>query len=906
MQRPTLSLLALALASAPLCATASDGTVDPAYGTGGRTAIGFLESHSVVLRGYDRSSSTGNIWMVGDDRNEPGAIYISRLLPDGQPDPGFGVGADGRRRTWLPAALIPQAEAIDIAGVWVQPDGKPVVYGGLRSIGTDTGVFPAVVCRLAAAGNYDPGYGESGSGCRTIRTWQGEDETCRVTDVAATHDNSGMLVIGHCQASGDPQRAFIGRLTPSGAIDLEFGAGVGIVTPPMDIDVVEQRFRALAVRPNGLAVVSGDVLLVEQSEFVHRDLAVWQFDGGGSLDVPFGNGGVTRIDFPVGGKRDSEGRDVVLRPDGSALVLGQATLSATNRRAALLAQLTPTGALDTTFGEGGRKVDMPDAGFGAASAFNALALDDRGYAFVGGARVDGMPAAVNHAGTRFRFAYPKVVTEELSDQFRLLVAGPTATTGTVTLPSENMTIPFSVTPGTPTHIDLPPEIHGPILNDAITQHSIQIVTAAPVVVHALAGRSFAIDGATILPDDRLGTNYRVMSWRQGLGLGSTFTIVATESGPTTVRIVPSVTTAGHPAGQPYEKSLFPGEIYRLHSTAAEGDLTGTTIQANRPVAVLAGHTCAQVPDADTDLCDPVFEQLEPIERWGRDFIVAPTAGRPAGTLLRVLAHESGTVLSIDGSGVALLSAGETYDLVHTQALTLHASKPVAVAQLALGSALDSQGHNHWPGDPFLVNVPPVSAWNTQYLAVIPDKPIATSVGDYTRLLHIVAPLSAAAQVTLNEGPVGISNFEPIGNSGYAFARLSRLPGEYRVAAPVPISVAIHAHGHAESYAYPAAAMPPSGTSGTPATPPALADDAILRYRPDGARDVHFGSNGIARIDHTAHYEAGQPSVDGVLRLVFHRNHLMVGSDSRNADSGQPLMMSYRLRAADLFRDGFED
>ena len=902
MQRPTRSLLALALAAMPLFAAASDGALDTAYGTNGRTAIGYLDSHTAVLRGYDRSPPTGAIWMAGDDRNDPAAIYLARLLPDGQPDPGFGPGADGRRRIVLPATLIPQAEAIDIAGAWVQPDGKPIVYGGLRPIGTDTGAFPAVVCRLAAAGNFDPGYGQSGSGCRTIRTWQSDDETCRVSDVAATHDDSGLLVIGHCQPAGEPERAFIGRLTPSGAIDLEFGAGVGIVTPPMASDVVEQRFRTLAVRPDGLAVVGGDVLRVEQSQFIHRDLAVWQFDGGGSLDAPFGNEGVARIGFDVDGHRDSEGRDVALRPDGSALVLGQTTLTALNRRTALLAQLTPAGTLDAAFGEGGRTVDTLEAGFGAASAFNALALDDRGYAFVGGARVDGLPAAVDHAGTHFRFGFPKV--EGAIEDFRLIVSGPNATTGTVTLPSENLTIPFAVTPGTPTHIDLPAGVSGPNGNDTISQHSIRIVAAAPVVVHAFAGRSAAVDGATVLPDDRLGTTYRVMSWGSGLGGGSTFTIAATAPGPTTVRIVPAATAAGHPAGQPYEKTLFPGDTYQLWTGGGtDKDLTGTTIQASRPVAVMAGHTCAMVPDAGTGHCDPVFEQLEPIERWGRDFVLAPTAGRPSGTMLRALAHESGTVLSIDGIGVAILAAGQTFDLVHTQALTLHASKPVAVAQLGLGALADSQGPGHLPGDPFLVNVPPVSAWNTHYLALIPDKPVAATTSDFTRYLHIVAPQSAVGQITLNDVLVGVTEFVPIGTSGHAFARLPRLPGTHRVAAPEPISVAIHAHGFAESYAYPAAAMPPSGV---PAAPPVLADDAIVRYRPDGARDAHFGHNGIARIDHTAHYDASQPSVDGVLRLVFHRDHLMVGSDSRNADSGQSLLMSYRLRAADLFRDGFED
>lgn len=411
--KPSLLMIALAstLAAGPNVATAADGNLDPAYGSNGRTSIGYLESHTVVMRGYDRSPVNGTTWMVGDDRHDPAAIYISRLLPDGQPDPGFGPNSNGRRRITLPTTLIPQIKAIDIAGAWVQADGKPVVFGGLRPVGNDTGAFPAVVCRLAAAGNLDASFGEAG--CRTIRTFQSNDEICRVSDVAATYDNHGILVIGHCQASSDAAYPFIGRLTSSGTIDLDFGAGLGIVVPPSFIDVVEQRFRSLAVRPDGLAVVAGDVLQVEPNSVAHRNMAASQFDGGGSLDTKFGSAGITRIAFDLGESNDDEGRDVALRPDGTAVILGQSVLPSINRRLALLAQLTPAGVLDTAFDDGGRMVDELDAGFGGDSTFNALALDDQGRSFIDGARVEGMPASVQHLGAGIERALATV-----SQQFR--------------------------------------------------------------------------------------------------------------------------------------------------------------------------------------------------------------------------------------------------------------------------------------------------------------------------------------------------------------------------------------------------------------------------------------------------------------------------------------------------------
>src|SRR5688572_23998379 len=86
------------------CGANVDGQIDLSYGENeGRTTIGYLESATPDLRAVARSAASGKTWLFADNAEDAAAVYVSRLLPDGIPDPGFGPNADGRRRIVLPA-----------------------------------------------------------------------------------------------------------------------------------------------------------------------------------------------------------------------------------------------------------------------------------------------------------------------------------------------------------------------------------------------------------------------------------------------------------------------------------------------------------------------------------------------------------------------------------------------------------------------------------------------------------------------------------------------------------------------------------------------------------------------------------------------------------------------------------
>jgi hypothetical protein len=91
--------------------------------------------------------------------------------------------------------------------------------------------------------------------------------------------------------------------------------------------------------------------------------------------------------------------------------------------------------------------------------------------------------------------------------------------------------------------------------------------------------------------------------------GSQFAIVATADA-TSVSIIPSVTTGERPGGVPYQITLQQGQTYRLrNSDPPPSDLSGTSVIADKPIAVFTGHECARIPP-EFLFCDHLVEQLQ--------------------------------------------------------------------------------------------------------------------------------------------------------------------------------------------------------------------------------------------------------------------------------------------------------
>jgi hypothetical protein len=419
---------------------------------------------------------------------------------------------------------------------------------------------------------------------------------------------------------------------------------------------------------------------------------------------------------------------------------------------------------------------------------------------------------------------------------------------------------------------------------------VHVTAQAPISVTPLSGRLFARDTSMSLPTASLGLEYRVASWGTGSGAGSNFVVTATRN-DTSLSIVPRVAIGAHMAGVAYPVTLQRGESYAAFVNSP-GDLSGTRISSNKPVAVFGAHTCALIP-AGVDFCDPVQEQMLPVTAWGSVHVVAPFLGRVVGDVIRVYSQQNGTAVSFNGVPVASVDAGFFYETSLAAAAAITASAPVAVQQYANGCKADGVIPNQCIGDPLMLTALPTAQWASRYDAVIP----ALDDNDYTHYLTIVAPQAAIQDVHVGDDSLLSTDFSPVGASGYYVARIARAPGVWRVTAPLPIGVSVYGFAEAEGYGHPAT----PATSGEDSD----ADDLVLRFRSTGLRDRDFGEDGAVFVDHAAAYGTVLPAFDNGKRAIVTGDTILVGTASVNGASAQDLMVGYRLTGDVIFRDGVE-
>jgi uncharacterized delta-60 repeat protein len=392
--RVAIAAALLLFTAAPARAGAPIGAVDPGFGSDGRVVWTGSASppHDLAVL------TEGRLLVLLDGRtDDPDGTPASRLLrylPDGTPDPTFGVNG----------SVDVAADGMVFEEMTVAPSGK-ILLAGWTLPGTE-GAGDMALMRLRLDGTPDPLF--DGDGLVTVDGGLG-DQACSV----AVQADGKILLAGERFVEGpDPDShsddAFdvsVVRLWPSGAVNTAFGQQ-GVETLPVEgraCDVVPNangtivvggvagRFGCPVMRltatgepdptwdGDGIGVYPGaeTASLATRCEvavdgaggvlLATRGMRVRRIRPNGQTDASFGDGGVASIDFF---DSDTYTGDVAIDADGDIVVAGSA---AGLRRGddMALARLSPTGVPDASFGAGG--VLVTDASRGGAGE----QLDDR-------------------------------------------------------------------------------------------------------------------------------------------------------------------------------------------------------------------------------------------------------------------------------------------------------------------------------------------------------------------------------------------------------------------------------------------------------------------------------------------------------------------------------------------------
>ncbi|MBI5535399.1 MAG: IgGFc-binding protein [Deltaproteobacteria bacterium] len=322
--------------------------------------------------------------------------------------------------------------------------------------------------------------------------------------------------------------------------------------------------------------------------------------------------------------------------------------------------------------------------------------------------------------------------------------------------------------------------------------------------------SYTNDASLLLPSTSLTGNYFVTGY-SGIespdqNMPGYFSVIGLESDTNvTMKLGQNATMVaggGLPAGGPGDVVEFVigrGEVVEILGTQST-DLSGTQVHADKPVQVMSGHPCIQLP-FDRQACDHLEETVLPAETLGMHYVVARPTG-PGGSaveqIVRLFGNADGTQLTYPGNAPpgapSVLNAGDVVDLgVLDLDFEVLGDKPFAVTTFQVGNTIVDptlKGR----GDPSQSNVATVEQHRTKYVFLAPD--------DYdVSFADVVMPMDA--QVRLDGEPLAASPEAISGGFGVARAKLGPgVDGAHLLTSDKPVGLQVMGYGFATSYQYP--------------------------------------------------------------------------------------------------------
>ena len=171
------------------------------------------------------------------------------------------------------------------------------------------------------------------------------------------------------------------------------------------------------------------------------------------------------------------------------------------------------------------------------------------------------------------------------------------------------------------------------------------------------------------------------------------------------------------AGTPFSFTLHKMQSFLFG--APGNDITGTSIVSNKPLTVVSGHECGNVPD-NVAFCQHITEQIPPTVNWGQQFLLTPYSGKPVQYYKIITAANHTTYnftcgrynttthyLNTAGSSFTHSTSGSSY-------CSISSDKPILVTQLGAGYNLGNTG------DPVISVVPSVDQCSQEIVFVSPN------------------------------------------------------------------------------------------------------------------------------------------------------------------------------------------
>lgn len=292
-------------------------------------------------------------------------------------------------------------------------------------------------------------------------------------------------------------------------------------------------------------------------------------------------------------------------------------------------------------------------------------------------------------------------------------------------------------------------------DSSIDDRVVNVHATGPTACYGMNYKINTADAFAGIPINQLGTDYRVISYPSSTFLLAAMPAqfcVAAVSDSTHVTITPSTATStGKLAGVPFSIVLDAGQCVQVQTdpTMVGSDLTRSVVASDKPVAVFAGSARAEVPNGFTGPSgtvsrDHMEKALPSTDHWGHSFIIsqvdtssANAHPRTSGDILRILALQNNTTISINGMPARVLSSDTFFDTVLHGVASIESSAPILVAEFLHSS--ESPGSD--TGDPSMIIIPPIDSISNAASFYLSQNPAfvlnkCMLIGDTAALHHV--------------------------------------------------------------------------------------------------------------------------------------------------------------------------
>jgi hypothetical protein len=455
-----------------------------------------------------------------------------------------------------------------------------------------------------------------------------------------------------------------------------------------------------------------------------------------------------------------------------------------------------------------------------------------------------------NAGTEFYLTFlPAWPVDGGINDIKIYISSAVETEVTIEIKEDNFTRKKITKPNDILEMVLPVTVAQPYFKtdkdptpkDAVyRQKAVHVTSKDPIIVYGLISYQYSSEGFLGIPVSALGKEYIIASSADAGDNGTSFgqylpsqvgIIAAFDNTRVAFTVggnLATKTAGGIKVGETKVWSLNKGDVLSLASFGTGADLSGSKIEADKPVAVISGNYCAHIPDPTTQSCNTIVEMEIPTYAWGKEYVVTKVFGRQNSSPVKIMAKEPNTNVYCNGEHIATIStAGGIKDVGYISRrlsedalrnFVVTADKPICITQFNPGETDDAI-----MSSPFQLVLTPVDRFIKDIALTTPG--IGDGSGFGSNYVNIVFELDENGEIPSDlefiSLPTGQDVWESVSTRfGFMFEpapvevngkqygiKTIRLPQEGRYSFRCLSPMAIYCYGFSDyaAYAYPAAA-----------------------------------------------------------------------------------------------------